>query len=125
MTNSILSAAIAWDQFDLELLVTPPENGGQIVEVDYGSDGDYIFRRVYDRSDRSTTVSVYFRDDDDDFQPWNGRPVVGEYIGDVVGPGAWVVVDDDDVEVSRHNSRQEAIANCDDNWGVWHYTWRD
>jgi len=39
--------------------ILPPENSGQIVEVSYGWDGEYIYERAFDKSDRTTTYSCY------------------------------------------------------------------
>jgi hypothetical protein len=64
--------------------VTPPENQGQIVLVSYACDGDYIYARAHDQSDRSTAVSVYEHPEtDSDWQPQNGAPRTGELVGRV------------------------------------------
>lgn len=34
-----------------------PQDAGQTVEVHYYTDGDYLYRRVYDRSDRTTSYA--------------------------------------------------------------------
>ena len=34
----------------------PPSNQGQHVEVSYGSDGNYLYRRVVDRSDGEEVI---------------------------------------------------------------------
>lgn len=61
--------------------VTPPENQGQIVLVSYGCDADYIYERVVDQSDRTTTVRVYEHDEDDEeWEPHNGAPSLGDQI---------------------------------------------
>lgn len=61
--------------------VTPPENQGQIVLVSYGCDAEHIYERVFDQSDRTTTVNVYEHDDEDeDWSPWNAAPSLGEKI---------------------------------------------
>ena len=59
----------------------PPRNQNQIVEEAYGSDcAGLVFRRTFDRSDRSTSYAVADVDDcgcDGEctcFEPWNGVP---------------------------------------------------
>jgi hypothetical protein len=62
--------------------ITPGECQGQIVELSFCADGDYIYRRTLDRSDNS--VEYERRDwdfspdgdgvDGEHFQPWNRKP---------------------------------------------------
>lgn len=65
---------------------TPPENAGQIVETSYGWVGSCLYRRVYDRAERS---SRWYRASDDtevsDYiesgaEPWNGAPRVSQWV---------------------------------------------
>lgn len=61
--------------------VTPPENGGQIVEVSYACDADNIYERIHDRSDRTTVINVYEHPNAEcDFDPQNGTPRTGEHL---------------------------------------------
>jgi hypothetical protein len=39
--------------------ITPQRNRGQIVEVSYGSDGDYIYVRTHDHSDGMVTYACH------------------------------------------------------------------
>lgn len=54
-------------------LHTPPENQGQIVEVSYGCRNGLVYKRVFDRSDRSESIYVsrMLADDEGD---WNDPP---------------------------------------------------
>lgn len=61
--------------------VTPPELQGQMVEVSYAADGaGLVWRRSYDRSDRTTTYEVAdaedcgCEDECDCFDPANAEP---------------------------------------------------
>jgi len=62
----------------------PPENQGQIVEVSYGCDEDYVYRKTYDRSDRTTAYARFEHPDtpeqEFDFDPWNGEPSLGDEV---------------------------------------------
>ena len=60
----------------------PPECGGQTVEVGYAASEDYIYRRLLDQSDRTTTIAAFCRPaDGSEFDPWNGHPKLGRRIG--------------------------------------------
>lgn len=65
--------AIKWEELDF---ITPPECGGQLVEVSYAADFEagYVYRRKRDRSVGETTIhrSRILVDDECDY--WNGRP---------------------------------------------------
>lgn len=64
--------------------ITPPENQGQIVLVSYACDGDYIYERTYDQSDRTTIVCVYEHPDtDQDWEPQNSVPSTGDLVARV------------------------------------------
>jgi hypothetical protein len=66
--------------------ITPPEMQGQIVEASFACDADYIFCRVFDRSDRSTRIDIYEHPDDakeGDFEPWNREPATGTEVASV------------------------------------------
>lgn len=63
--------------------ITPPENGGQIVEVSYARAGDVALRRVYDRSDRQETITAFRFSDRHEFEPQNGEPALGRKLGRV------------------------------------------
>jgi hypothetical protein len=52
-----------------------PEDQGQIVTVSYGCDGEYLYCRTLDTSDRSESwqrAEIEWSDDNE-FEPWNGR----------------------------------------------------
>jgi hypothetical protein len=66
-----------WERIQYHI---PPECQGQIVEVSYGCDEDYVYRKTFDRSDRTTTYSRFEPFYDDDFQPWNREPSYGEEV---------------------------------------------
>lgn len=51
----------------------PPECGGQIIEVSYCQRGDVMYRRCYDRSDRSVAYARRLADDDEP-EPWDREP---------------------------------------------------
>src|SRR5690606_3115606 len=59
-------------------------NQGQIVEVSYGCDEDYVYRKTYDRSDRTTAYARFEHPDtpeqEFDFDPWNGEPSLGDEV---------------------------------------------
>lgn len=64
----------------------PPENAGQIVEVAYGEWDGVIYRRVHDRSDRTTEIVAYEPPEDSaegECQPWNEEPRLGRRLGKV------------------------------------------
>lgn len=65
---------------DLQIpFITPPENGGQIVEVSYSCTEDYVLERKFDRSDRSETIRAYkFRGE---VSPQNQAPKLGKFVG--------------------------------------------
>lgn len=63
--------------------ITPPECGGQIVEISYARAGDVALRRVYDRSDRQETITAFRFSDRHEFEPQNGEPKLGRKIGAV------------------------------------------
>lgn len=56
------------------MFITPPENGGQMVEVSYALVGNYVYQRRYDKSDGSLTFyrSKALNKDSGDYQ--NGAP---------------------------------------------------
>lgn len=56
------------------MFITPPENGGQMVEVSYMLIGDYVYQRRHDRADGSITFyrSRAYKNDAGDYQ--NGAP---------------------------------------------------
>lgn len=62
----------------------PPENQGQIVEVSYGCDAEYVYRKTYDKSDRTTSYARFEHPDtpeqEFDFDPWNGEPKLGDEV---------------------------------------------
>lgn len=62
----------------------PPENQGQIVEVSYGCDGDYVYCKTFDQSDRTTSYARFEHPDtpeqEFDFDPWNGEPKLGDEV---------------------------------------------
>lgn len=64
--------------------VTPPENGGQIVTVDYAATENYILERTRDASTGEETVVAYLWPESGEFEPQNGRPALGERVGAVV-----------------------------------------
>ena len=51
-----------------------PKDQGQIVEVAYASVGDYVIRRILDRSDRSVAYSISRRRVADEGDYWNAPP---------------------------------------------------
>lgn len=63
--------------------ITPPENGGQIVEISYARAGDVAIRRVYDRSDRRETLTAFRFSDRSEFEPQNCEPKLGRRVGQV------------------------------------------
>jgi hypothetical protein len=52
-----------------------PRDGGQIVDVTYAVDGEYLYRRSHDRSDGEMTVTRQHIDEtgEVEFEPWNGQ----------------------------------------------------
>jgi hypothetical protein len=62
------------------MLIVPPENQGQIVEVAYGWHEGRLYRRTHDRSDRTTCWEVADEDEaadlDETWDPVNGAPAV-------------------------------------------------
>ena len=68
-----------------ERWTTPPENQGQIVTVSYSLDAgaEVILESIYDASDRSQEYRAYAYpcDDDGAWEPWNGAPPLGRYLG--------------------------------------------
>lgn len=68
-----------------EKWITPPENQGQIVTVSYSLDADaeVILESIFDASDRSQEYRAYAYPDGDDgsWEPWNGIPSLGKYLG--------------------------------------------
>lgn len=64
---------------------TPPENRGQILSISYAvaAGDEAIIERLYDRSDRSLEYRAYAypENDDGEWEPWNGAPELGEYLG--------------------------------------------
>jgi hypothetical protein len=74
---------IAKDEI-LTPFITPPENGGQIVEVSYGGTESMILRRTYDASDRSDKIEAFLpKSGEESFEPWNGTPKLGRRVGRV------------------------------------------
>lgn len=61
--------------------ITPPENQGQIVTVDYACTEDYILERTSDASDKSETIVAYRWPANGGFDPWNGAPKLGRRAG--------------------------------------------
>lgn len=54
-----------------------PQDSGQIVDVTYADDGDWLYYRRHDRSDNTSTIYCTRIDNDADedqlrFEPWNG-----------------------------------------------------
>lgn len=74
------------DRSEINHWTTPPENGGQIVEVSYALAGDMVIQRTYDRSDRSETLCAFRLRGE--FEPQNCAPRLGRQIGNVVIGGA-------------------------------------
>lgn len=59
----------------------PPESQGQIVEHAWACDADYIYERVFDRSDRTTMIVVWEHPaDGSPFEPWNREPSTGDEV---------------------------------------------
>jgi transcriptional regulator with XRE-family HTH domain len=52
----------------------PPECQGQTVERSYAVEGDYLYRRVYDRSDRTERYEVREIGPAEEPEPWNREP---------------------------------------------------
>lgn len=83
----------------------PPECGGQIVERSYALAEDprgipcVILERIEDRAltpgdPRRVRIFAYSGGSDAGFEPWNGRPALGEEIGEVViddDGGVWLL----------------------------------
>lgn len=90
--------------------VVPPVCQGQIVEVAYASDRECsLYRRTFDRSDRTTSYERADLDDlEGEFEPWNGEP-------DVVG---WESMDDQcECECgcdAPATHRDEGVPLCDE-----------
>lgn len=63
--------------------VTPPECQGQICEYSYTGDGEYIFERYVDHSDRKVYVDAVEFTDEIEFEPWNERPYLGNVTDDM------------------------------------------
>ena len=74
------------DKNDLQgPFLTPPVNGGQIVETSYACTEDYILERTFDRSDRSEKIVAYhWPASGAPFDPWNGVPETGRRAGSAV-----------------------------------------
>lgn len=79
------------------ILHTPPENQGQIVEISYGWHEGDLYKRVYDRSDRSTQwyrassqrqINRYIASGS---EPWDEEPSIS----------AWKACDDPEPEETR------------------------
>lgn len=77
---------------DLPRMWVPPICQGQMIEISYGGDADFIYRRIYDRSDRSETwerADVAYIDEHEAYgqwDPWETEP-------GFVGPEDWKSVD--------------------------------
>jgi hypothetical protein len=54
--------------------ITPPECGGQIIDVSYAADGNRVLMHVHDRSDGSHAYYSSKRLADDEGDYWNGSP---------------------------------------------------
>lgn len=55
--------------------ITPPECGGQIVEVSYAATGDgHVIEWSYDQCDQSHSYRIAKASKGDDGDFWNGRP---------------------------------------------------
>lgn len=73
---------------------TPPANQGQIVEVSYGWQDGTLYRRIYDRSDRSEAWHYASAEDEvnayieSGCEPWNEEPPIQ----------AWTACDEPDDE---------------------------
>ena len=55
---------------------TMPQDQGQMVQIEYAADGEFLYRRVTDRSDNSVVTKRVAWEDLDitgEFEPWNGR----------------------------------------------------
>ena len=62
----------------------PPACAGQIVERTYGASEDFIFLRTHDRSDGEISVKAWKHPIGcPPFEPWNGRPQVGRWVGEI------------------------------------------
>lgn len=66
---------------DVDRWIVPPECQGQLVEVAYGGSSDgMLYRRCYDRSDRTTSYAwadaadCGCTDECRCFEPWNREP---------------------------------------------------
>ena len=59
--------------------VIPLCNMGQIVEISYACDENYIYERSYDRSNQTTVYARFEHPDTEgEFEPWNGEPKLGD-----------------------------------------------
>jgi len=58
--------------------IVPPECQGQMIEVAYRSDGEFVYRRTRDRSAGTIVVERMawgdINDHDADYEPWNCEP---------------------------------------------------
>jgi hypothetical protein len=66
----------------------PPVCQGQIVERAFACDGDFIYEKITDKSDRSVTVVVYDHPEDANegsFEPWNSEPDCGDEVARIEG----------------------------------------
>jgi hypothetical protein len=53
---------------------TRPVDQGQMVHVSYSTDGEVLYRRQYDRSDRTESYDcAAIEGSCEDFEPWNGK----------------------------------------------------
>lgn len=66
------------------MLITPPENQGQMVEVSYGWHEGRLYRRTFDRSDLSESWAVADEEEaqelDESWDPANGRPPIKTWV---------------------------------------------
>lgn len=107
----------------------PPENQGQMVEVDYAADEAYVYERSFDRSTRTTSFRRRpWRQDDETYiglnyvpkgfdarrraskrsAPAPAKPFYGDGFRVAADPAAYRVIQDNGHVVSRHRTLSAA-----------------